>query len=130
MADHQSHEVNLEFQNAPKSVNGAWIFLATAMTIAALIGIGWGVINSARLGGQGRESHIALCTFRSDLRSRLTDQRVKIARTEAFISAHPDGIPGIPAKTIKQGLADDKQTLRNLKHTIAALNILHCERGI
>jgi hypothetical protein len=53
-----------------------------------------------------------LCTLRDDLRKRV-DASVN------FLADHPNGVPGIPAKTILDGI-------KNQRDTIIALNGLDC----
>jgi len=59
-----------------------------------------------------QESHDALCVLRDDLERR-------VANSRAFLEEHPDGIPGIPAKTIRDGI-------RNQERTIEALDDISC----
>jgi hypothetical protein len=49
----------------------------------------------------------ALCALRSDLERR-------IASSQAFLREHPDGIPGIPARTIRDGIKNQERTIRAL----------------
>lgn len=61
-----------------------------------------------------KQSTDALCALRGDLERR-------VASSEKFLSEHPDGIPGIPAKTIRDGIA-------NQQRTILVLNDLSCPK--
>lgn len=54
-----------------------------------------------------QQSTDALCALRSDLVKR-------VANSEAFLEEHPNGIAGIPAKTIQDGIDNQKQTIRAL----------------
>ena len=49
----------------------------------------------------------ALCALRSDLERR-------VASSRAFLAEHPDGIPGISAKVIRDGLRNQESTIRAL----------------
>lgn len=50
----------------------------------------------------------ALCVLRSDLQVRVTS-------AEDFIRQHPEGIPGIPAATLKTSIVSQRQTIRALR---------------
>jgi hypothetical protein len=58
------------------------------------------------------KTHDALCTFRRDLQERVDSGN-------AFLSAHPHGIPGIPVAVIRTSVTGQQRT-------IAALNGLGC----
>lgn len=60
-------------------------------------------------------SEKALCALRADLEKR-------VEGSEAFLMQHPKGIPGIPAKAIRDGLI-------NQKRTVKALQELSCPAG-
>ena len=49
----------------------------------------------------------ALCALRGDLERR-------VASSRAFLAEHPDGIPGISAKVIRDGLRNQESTIRAL----------------
>jgi len=57
-------------------------------------------------------THAALCSLREDLAER-------VATSEQFLAENPDGIPGLPAKTIQTSI--DSQ-----KRTIETLSVLEC----
>lgn len=61
-----------------------------------------------RLAKDGKDGHDALCVFVSDLERRLAQGR-------AFLKDHPQGIPGIPAAAIQQGLVNQQKTLDSLE---------------
>lgn len=54
----------------------------------------------------------ALCTFRFDLQQR-------VDQSKEFLKENPEGIPGIPAETLRQ-------TIEGQERTIASLDSLHC----
>ena len=54
----------------------------------------------------------ALCVLRDDLKTR-------VKSSTDFLAMHPDGIPGIPAKTLRDGI-------HNQQRTISALRTLQC----
>lgn len=49
----------------------------------------------------------ALCALRGDLEKR-------VANSTAFLKEHPRGIPGIPAKTIRAGIENQRRTIEAL----------------
>lgn len=67
---------------------------------------------TSRLAKNARTDHAALCTFKTDLQKRVTQSR-------DFLAKHPNGIPGIPASVIVQGL-------RNQQATVDSLENLNC----
>lgn len=60
-----------------------------------------------------QDTHDSLCALRLDLERRVESQL-------RFLAEHPDGIPGIPAKTIRTGID-------NQQRTISALHGLSCK---
>jgi hypothetical protein len=56
----------------------------------------------------------SLCTLRADLQRRIT-------QSKDFLVTHPNGIPGIPAGTIRVGIV-------NQQHTLDALRLLECPK--
>lgn len=63
----------------------------------------------------GRRTNSVLCTYRTDLTARV------IASTK-YLQEHPNGAPGIPAKTIIDGIA-------NQQRAIVAFKDLNCPTG-
>jgi hypothetical protein len=55
---------------------------------------------------------VALCALRDDI-------DLRIESSTKFLAEHPQGIPGIPASLIRQGLV-------NSKRTRTTLNVLDC----
>jgi hypothetical protein len=53
------------------------------------------------------QSRAAICGAKRELRN-------KINSTEHFLETHPQGIPGIPNKLLRQGIAQDKAQLKAL----------------
>src|SRR6266576_2955938 len=49
----------------------------------------------------------SLCALRSDLQRR-------VRSGERFLIAHPQGLPGVPAATIQQGLDNERRTVQAL----------------
>jgi hypothetical protein len=74
---------------------------ATAVLLALCIG----VAGYTYLKGQVMEG--ALCALRGDLEKR-------VATTEDFLSEHPEGIPGIPAESLRISLDGQKRTIETL----------------
>lgn len=61
---------------------------------------------------ENHTSKQAICALRTDLESRTSG-------TRAFLKVHPNGIPGVPIATIKEGL-------HNQDRSIKALSVLSC----
>jgi hypothetical protein len=57
---------------------------------------------------ESQQAADALCALRADLRRRVRTSR-------AFLKQNPDGIPGIPGKTIRDGIANQRRTIRALR---------------
>jgi hypothetical protein len=51
-----------------------------------------------------RDTKYALCTFRRDLEVRVTTSR-------EFLRMHPNGIPGVPARAIRDSLTNQQRTV-------------------
>lgn len=62
--------------------------------------------------GDAHQTRDALCTLRSDL-------EVRVASSRKFLDDHPNGIPGVPVETIREGI-------RNQDRTIHALDSINC----
>jgi hypothetical protein len=58
----------------------------------------------------------ALCSFRADLKQRVTS-------TTEFLATHPHGIPGIPVGTLRVSLSNTQRTLYALRSLAG-----HCHR--
>lgn len=84
--------------------------LSIATVVLALLLLGGGV----KVYLDGRATTKALCTFRADLAQRA------VTATQ-YLKDHPNGAPGIPAKTILEGIS-------NQQRTILALKDLDCAR--
>jgi len=56
----------------------------------------------------GVRTHTGVCRLRDDIETR-------IENSEAFLKQHPQGIPGLPAKTIQNSITGQKRTIRALK---------------
>jgi hypothetical protein len=84
-----------------------------AVSFLVLVVMAWQIKATRDLAAQGEEAHVALCALRVDLERR-------VQASQDFLREHPEGIPGIPTATIKQGID-------NQKKTIDALGFLECE---
>lgn len=84
--------------------------------VAALLAGAWQIQQNRRLGRDGRQAHEALCALKADL-------GVRIDAGHAFLNDNPNGIPGIPAKTIEA-------SIRNQEATLDALRVLTCPTPI
>lgn len=81
------------------------LYLAAIAVMAVTI-----VLNSNRVDDQHKESARntkALCTFRRDLEARAES-------SEDFLKTHPNGFAGIDAATIRNGLRNQKATIKSL----------------
>lgn len=65
-----------------------------------------------RVAHDARVTTAALCALRNDL-------EVRVASSRSFLVDHPNGIPGISAKAIRDGIA-------NQERTIVALSVIDC----
>lgn len=61
-----------------------------------------------RVDANADQSTSALCALRRDLEKRVDSSR-------QFLREHPHGIPGISAKTIRDGLSNQQRTIRALR---------------
>lgn len=83
--------------------------LLVLATVALAVGLG----TVAYLGlASSHKTNDALCALRGDLEKR-------VEQSQDFLISHPNGVAGIPAVTIRQGLV-------NQQHTIQALSSLSC----
>lgn len=67
--------------------------------------------DASRAARDGRQAHSALCA----LNQRNID---RIATSRQFLREHPEGIPGIPAKLIQDGIKSDQSTVNVLTRTL------------
>jgi hypothetical protein len=65
-----------------------------------------------RQADENTRASVALCALRVDLQRR-------VAAAKNFLAEHPNGIPGIPARTFRDGID-------NQQRTISALTVLRC----
>jgi hypothetical protein len=87
--------------------------VATVAVYLALASLGVFVwVQQAQTNQVAVTTNRALCALRQDL-----EGRVEVSRR--FLEENPDGIPGIPAKTLRDSIA-------NQQRTILALAILNC----
>lgn len=78
-----------------------WLVIATvALYVGMVAAGGWVYWNAA-------QNKNALCALRGDLEMR-------VATSEAFLREHPDGVPGIPTKTIVDGIVNQRRTITAL----------------
>lgn len=86
---------------------------AFVLSVVLFLGVAGGSIYLlTSKSNEGSETHDAICALTADLE----------ARTEAsrrFLDAHPHGIFGIPAATIRE-------SLQNQERTIDALSVVSC----
>lgn len=60
-----------------------------------------------RTSDDARVTTAALCALRNDL-------EVRVASSRSFLAEHPNGIPGISAKAIRDGIANQERTITAL----------------
>jgi sulfur transfer complex TusBCD TusB component (DsrH family) len=91
-----------------RSVKSAlrWLVIATGVLYVAL-----GVVAIKSYHDSAR-TQSALCALRADLQAR-------VRTSEGFLREHPRGVAGIPARTIQEGIV-------NQRRTIKALSALSC----
>jgi Flp pilus assembly protein CpaB len=63
---------------------------------------------AATLAQNAETDHAALCTFRVDLQSRVSE-------TVDYLRTHPKGFPGVPLKTLQTSLNGQKLALQSLQ---------------
>jgi hypothetical protein len=90
---------------------------ATVFLYAALIGVGtYGYVSRshdlAKINQITTTTKTALCLLRDNIEKQ-------VATSEEFLENNPDGIPGLPAATIRASIQRQKDTLK-------ALDILEC----
>lgn len=77
----------------------ALLLAAGSMFLSALL--------FTRLADTTTRTNDALCTFRADVQQRVDN-------TEGFLIEHPQGIPGVPAATLRQSLVGQRRTVTAL----------------
>lgn len=83
-------------------------FVAMGVILGVQVGHNRDAIRRVRqLERLGAQAHVALCTFKADLRERVRDGR-------RFLADHPDGFAGITAATIRQSLTNQQKTVDSL----------------
>lgn len=75
--------------------------------LVALLGIALGVV-AAKSYHDSHTTQIALCALRGDLEKRVTT-------STQFLIDHPNGVAGIPAKTIQDGIDNQRRTIHALR---------------
>lgn len=88
-----------------------WRLLAVWVTVFT-VATGWALREQREQSKSGRDAKIVLCALKHDLSLRI-DSGV------SFLKTHPEGLPGVPASTIRN-------SLRNQQQTLAALGVLRC----
>jgi hypothetical protein len=88
----------------------AWRQTVTSVLIVGLVI--FGILLLKRTNHATNRSTTALCALRHDLERRVSDG-------ERFLAEHPRGIPGIPAKTLRQSITGQRRT-------VGVLRIVQC----
>lgn len=86
-------------------------FVLSCILFAAVVG--GGIYLAVEGGVEGSETHEAVCALVGDLEERTKS-------TQAFLLAHPDGIPGLATG------AQLRESLHNQQRTLAALSVISC----
>lgn len=89
--------------------------IAIRQTITSILIVGllfFGILLFKKTNQSAEQNTSALCALRHDLERR-------VEGGEQFLTDHPRGIPGIPAKTLRQSIDGQKRTIR-------ALNRVNC----
>jgi hypothetical protein len=89
----------------------AWRQTVTSVLIVGLVI--FGILLLKRTNHATSRTTASLCALRHDLEQRVSDG-------EAFLIDHPRGIPGIPAKTLRQSIDGQRRTIR-------ALRVVQCD---
>lgn len=78
-----------------------WIVVFTGLTFYA-------IGSNRQVAEEGQEAHDALCVFRGDL-----ERRYELGLQ--FVADNPNGIPGLPRRTLDNSLAGQKRTIDALE---------------
>lgn len=63
------------------------------------------------VGGLAWQNTRAICALRSDV-------EVRVASSEKYLREHPEGFPGLSPQTIRDGIANQKRTIKALGRNI------------
>ncbi len=96
-----------------------WIILFTVVVIV-------GIYRDGKLHHDGQIARAALCSFRADLGERIDRDKAGIQTTQDFLRAHPLGVPGFPANTLKISISVRQHTVANEILTFQSLTGLRC----
>jgi hypothetical protein len=88
----------------------AFLAMAAVMT-AMLVVVGFQIDKNRSLARQGHLAHDALCALNQRNINR-------IATSKQFLRDHPNGIPGVPVKLIRDGIKSDQSTVDILVRTL------------
>lgn len=94
--DRRGATVASELRRSVRVLSAATLGLFAVVVIAVIL-----------VRADAMQSRDALCAFRGDLAER-------VAGSEQFLKEHPDGFAGITAATIRNGLTNQKATVRSL----------------
>lgn len=114
---------------APKFVIAVFLALAISNGLVFLFGVSLGdsqdEISQTRrvqarilvLVRQAQQTHLALCTFQGQLSDNVAAQTEDVARNQAFLRSHPDGLPalGISRAQLAQSVAGKVAQLARTK---------------
>jgi hypothetical protein len=84
----------------------AWRQTATSVAVVGLVI--FGILLLKRTNHEANQNTRALCALRHDLEQR-------VSAGGRFLADHPRGIPGVPAKTLRQSIDGQRRTIRALR---------------
>lgn len=106
---------------------GGWAYVDSSSKRGDIRALALQAKRQATLNASGTSRiHLALCALRSDLDRRADSGEREVRRSRAFLAAHPDGIPGIPASLIRQGIRDKQNLVTGQRSSIKVLSVLAC----
>lgn len=73
-----------------------------------------------------RAANDALCTLRAEVIARIAIDSRKLERSQKFLADNPNGIPGIPAALLRDGIQDLEQAIARQERSAAAFAKADC----
>jgi hypothetical protein len=109
-------ELVASWHSAVERLDRRYRIIAWRQTVTSVLIVGlviFGILLLKRTNHATSRTTASLCALRHDLEQRVSDG-------EAFLIDHPRGIPGIPAKTLRQSIDGQRRTIR-------ALRVVQCD---
>jgi hypothetical protein len=104
-------ELVASWHSAVERLDRRYRIIAWRQTVTSVLIVG--ILLLKRTNHATSRTTASLCALRHDLEQRVSDG-------EAFLIDHPRGIPGIPAKTLRQSIDGQRRTIR-------ALRVVQCD---